>query len=647
MDRIDHKESSPSREALIAKSNNPGKFLGRILSSSLLAAIISLMGGLAYILQSWNDIHIQTSFVDEGGYLYLGSLFARGILRPFQDFGPRSIYAPLSLLIPGYVQVWFGPGLLTGRLFSLFLGILILVGLWLVARRLSGKWGAALAICAVALTPAQIMVYSSAISEVLVACMLVWVLVFILGEKRTSIQIIIGSILAGMIVMTRQNMIPIVPILIGYVFWQHGKKAGLLCIGMTLAPIIILHAIYWPNILILWARWLPSRLTPFLDRFRPIGEAAWAGIRVSFLARLNALFQGVLFNCIPVLGALITLLAWPGKSDWKNQAVRRASIFLAVLFWVLFLVHAYVTILDNSNDPCTYCLTPYISFFSIAGLLLVCSSFILWRKNFSRFSQGCIIFFILILSTGLGYARFDRFGAWLLNIRLPAIQRGINPQTWLPGFSIAEFLANKYNAEFWSARVYISALAGLIAGFLLISLAIIIGHRVSRNRYPGKYSFGNILLLIVLASGIITSPFTQGDYRDKGVCSPDMPGVYEKIGAALNNLIPPGSHVFWDVTNAVPLLYTRNIMVYPAQIYGGSSYRNGSDNQELLRLGYWNNSLRSDWVEKADFLVIEPNQLPSFSTPPLKINQSRYEVLAIPPLNPCDPNSVLLVYKRK
>jgi hypothetical protein len=179
---------------------------------------------------------------------------------------------------------------------------------------------------------------------------------------------------------------------------------------------------------------------------------------------------------------------------------------------------------------------------------------------------------------------------------------------------------------------------------LLVGLAFIIYQRVFGKTNVGNYSFGFILVLVALVSGIIISPLAGGDYREAGICSTDIPREYEKIGSELATLIPQGSQVFWDVSTAVPLLYAPDIKVYPAQIYGESSYRNASNSQELLRLGYWNDSLRSDWMNKADYLVIEPSLNSNQS---LEINVSQYKVTKLPPLNPCDPNTFLLVYARK
>ena len=45
-----------------------------------------------------------------------------------------------------------------------------------------------------------------------------------LGEDRPLWQIILGSILAALAVLTRQNMAPVLPLLVLYIFWQHGKS---------------------------------------------------------------------------------------------------------------------------------------------------------------------------------------------------------------------------------------------------------------------------------------------------------------------------------------------------------------------------------------------------------------------------------------
>ena len=51
-------------------------------------------------------------------------------------------------------------------------------------------------------------------------------LVLVMGEQRPLWQIVLGSILAGLMGMTRINMLPVLPLLVLYIFWQHGLKAS-------------------------------------------------------------------------------------------------------------------------------------------------------------------------------------------------------------------------------------------------------------------------------------------------------------------------------------------------------------------------------------------------------------------------------------
>src|ERR1035437_3796573 len=115
-----------------------------------LALAAALLGAAVYLAFSIHFANTQRPTIDEGLYLYKGYLFAKDIYHPYQDYGPRTEYSPLSYLIPGYIQVWFGPGLQTGRIFAIIVGVLALLGLWASARRLAGSWWAALAVWAVA-----------------------------------------------------------------------------------------------------------------------------------------------------------------------------------------------------------------------------------------------------------------------------------------------------------------------------------------------------------------------------------------------------------------------------------------------------------------------------------------------------------------
>ena len=192
-----------------------------------IAEAIAFLGAIVYVIQSWIYAHTQASILDEGAYLLKGLMYARGQYYPYQDYGFWTNHMPLSFLIPGYAQVLFGPGIRTGRYLALSLGALMVLGAWILARRLGGRWWALGAVWLLALNIHLIKIYSVFATQGLIACMLVWVLVLTLGPDRPPWQLYLGTILAGLTFLTRINMAPVLPLVIIYIFWQYGKKIGL------------------------------------------------------------------------------------------------------------------------------------------------------------------------------------------------------------------------------------------------------------------------------------------------------------------------------------------------------------------------------------------------------------------------------------
>ena len=195
---------------------------------TLLSRLAAFAGVIIYTLQSWYFLHHLDSVLDEGAYLTKGLLFVRGVYTPFQDYGPLTNHTPLGFLIPGVIQVLFGPGLRPARYFALFVGLFLLLGLWVLVRRLRGEGWAAFAIWALALNVAVIKMYSVATSQGLIACMLVWMLVCVLGDDRKPWQVALGGALAGVAMMTRINLAAVLPILVLCIGWQHGLKNAII-----------------------------------------------------------------------------------------------------------------------------------------------------------------------------------------------------------------------------------------------------------------------------------------------------------------------------------------------------------------------------------------------------------------------------------
>jgi len=619
------------------------KIFSRIHSVRWFPNVIALFAGIVYSLQLWIYAHTQTSMVDEGGYLYIGYLFAKGTYRPFQDYGPWMYNAPLSYLIPGYIQYWFGPGLRTGRYFAMFLAILMLVALWITARRLGGKWWAAAIVWAVALNPIPLRDLSIGVSQGLVACLLALTLMFVLGERRSLWQILASSFLAGITVMTRHNMLPLVPLLVAYVFWQHGRKLGWWSLIVSLIPIFYVHAIYWPNILCIWAMWVPEKIAPFLAPFRqPTAEPSYLLVE----DRLMAFLMGIRFHYMEFVGALAAVLLWPRASDWKSKANMRAAFFLASLFGALLLLHAGFSLVIRNAYTCAYCFTPYITFFGITALLLIVVSFASWKREVSIARFASIVIFILFLIIGLGYTTSAESIArglpeWLFAIRIPHVRRNISQ--WFPGSRLGDLLVNFLGYEQAVALFYAAIILTCVSmSILLLSMF----YHWLRRKKAITFSFGYLILATALGLGYFLSPVMVGRFREQPECSIDVIRAYENIGQQLAEIIPSGGQVYWNVSNDVPLLYVSDFNIHPAQLFAGHSYKYGGNAEQLLRFGLWNDEVGSQWREEADFLVIDDVWFRLHGMDQV-IDQSRYIKFQTAPLNPCDEKTRLYIYQQK
>jgi hypothetical protein len=161
-----------------------------------------------------------------------------------------------------------------------------------------------------------------------------------LGEGRRTWQLLLGTFLAVALIFTRQNMILVLPLLILYIFWQHGKKMGWLAVLTGLAMFVIGHALYWPNIMYLWLQWLPEKLTPFLDFLRPTDKGLPGFVSItSQIDRLLAFVQAFRYNFLILTGLLLVFLLWPDLKEWKKHRHFRAAVFLVVLLIGLLGMH--------------------------------------------------------------------------------------------------------------------------------------------------------------------------------------------------------------------------------------------------------------------------------------------------------------------
>lgn len=575
----------------------------KIEIASWMPQVLAFLGALLYLIQAWNYAHTTIPGLDEGSYLFKGYLYLNGIYKPFEPYGPLTNKAPFAFLIPGIAQYIFGPGLRTGRYFAIFLGLMTILGTWITARRWARNWLAAGSVWVFALSSTVIKIHAITASEVIIASMLAWMCVFVLAEERPLWQIVLGSILGAFAVLTRQNMVVVLPLLVLYVFWQHGKQKGIASLITGAAVFLMVHIYYWPNILTIWAPWLPDNLTPFLNPFRLPGDAVpvWDP-SIDFWNRLIAFFQGIRYHFIPVVGSIFALILIPKKRDWKVTPAIRAGTFLALLYLILFAMHAWAAVASQYESySCVFCFTPYLTFFDPLGIILtvivVSAS---WKQESTRAILISAIPLILILSAGIGLSSFDNIGPSILNLPVPRMRDG----QFLPGTTaLVDFITNKFGLELPLIKRYIALTLGLVAGLFTLMAAFVIFRRM--KTFQPRPVFGLVLLNVFFAMGLLLSPLLHlgGSRAD---CEQDILSANEELGAHIANVIPADSLVYWDGgLSFTPMVYVPQARIFPPQINDGYTYRIGGDADTLFRFSHWNGELNNQWLNSADVFIIE------------------------------------------
>lgn len=604
----------------------------------LLADLLAVLFGLRFLFVFWQLVHNQVSVLDEGLYLYKGRLFSSGQYSPFQAYGAWTNQMPLAFLIPGWIEQIFGAGLQTGRMLSFVLGILMLSGTWLTARRLGGRWVGAGVMAAIALDPAAARMFAPAASQGLVACLLAWTFWFSLGVDRKTWQVLIAGLLAGTAVMVRINLLPLLPLLTLYILWSSGWKKMLWALAGMLVVFGGVHILYWPNILRLWAKWLPfsflkawfpPKTTPTWQPDNPIGF------------RIASFFLAFRYHFAAMAGSLAAWYFWPTRERVKSDHFKIA-VFLSALLVSLILLHAWAAL---GNEYCVFCFPTYSAFYAGTGLLLVAVTLPNWNLNPPAWRKwlGAAVFLLLI--AGMAYSAEGAFETMLggqfykrlLSVPFPAYH----------GALLWQVLANKLQLTY---EVLLDGfhtwfpVVGVVSVWLIIFAGFAIFARKKARVLTGLSL--TVLLFIFLGSVFSPLPVMAGDYTSYDCPSPVIQG-YEAAGTMLNHLIPPGSKIFWAGYSPVTLLYIPGAKIFPAQLHGTYSFRISTDDDALLNYGWWNDHLAEKWLTEADFILAEQRNLEKNDWLRAAGHLDDFVQVAQTAPQTCQENSALVLFRRK
>ena len=586
------------------------QFFTRLRTNTHLADWLSLLGTGAYGIQSLVYIFTSRSMLDEGLYLVKGWYFATGQYTPFQDYGVLTNHMPFAFLIPGYVLKFFGANLLSGRVYAIALSLTALAALWVLARRLGGAWWGSFVVWALALNVAQVRIYSLALSQVLIAALVAGTLLISLRRDMRPWQVIAAGLLMGALVMVRINMLPLAILWLLYVWWQHGHKKMLTAAASFASIVIFCHVLYWPNILRLWAYWIPQGWIPGLEPFYSPWDK-FTGIQITsgwaWLTNLDdvtwnpiiSFWQGVRFNFAVMIGVLLNLLLWPVHKSWPDKFTFRAAIFLNTSFLVLLLVHMWAALGEQS---CTaFCFSGYTTFFSGIGLLAIVVTAPHWRRSLHWVHQGLVVLVLLIVGAGVGFGTADKTGKFLAEFPIPRLS-GPAP-LW-------GYFENKFGVSYRDARKIIPALAGFVTALGLLAFAVLAG---LRWKLAKSFSLASRGMMALFAIGFMLSPtpiFSLGD--ESLQCGGNLIQAYQKAGSELFPLMRSGERLYYQGPNSPAiLLYLPKVEIYPPQLNNVFSFSldaNNSDSDKLLKFGYWNQALKVQWMAEADLVLLEARQ---------------------------------------
>ena len=597
-----------------------------------LPAILTIAGFFAYILRAVEIARTTTSYLDEGLYLYKGYLFATGQQIPFADYGVWTNHAILSFLIPGYIQKWFGPGLETGRYFMILLSLFTLLGLWVFAKRWGNAWWAAGAVWVMALNPAEIKVHTLAISEGLIAALLVWIVVLVVGAERPLWQVLLAAALTAPLVLTRENMAFVPPILFLYIFWQHGWKAGVLAALCAGVLFLVGNAFYFPNNLKFWADRVPDFPFTFLRAWKltTAGSISIPEPEESNLYRMVLYFWLIFrLHFVSLVSALVVWLLLPLRVAPPLSERMRATIFLSVLLIVLYVAHVQVAFF---GEFCISCILLYIGYFDFLGLMLLVIAAPMLVKQLTPLRQAIVFAVIALLILGIGFSSHEDLSS-----------------------DFAKAMIERLDGTYlWGALIHYIDLPHLIlfrVTFVLLVSAMLIAVGaillwILRRRFAGG-RLGVLALNLFLILGLILLPTKAlGAGSDFFDCAGEnVFASYRRAGAELSQVIEPGSKIYWEGRLLAVFLYLPDVKIYPPQMNHVHSYFAGGDSNTLLRFSQWNDELARQWLAEADYILVQ-NTEKVYLTDEMLESGEYVKVTSAPRAEKCRWQSAIQVYQR-
>ena len=603
-------------------SNRFVKFLPYVLAIFII---------VVYVFQAVQYTHTIEPVMDEGTYLLKGKWYWEGTYHPFEENGPLTNKPPFAFYILGISQVLFKPGLASGRYFAVFLSILLLIGQWLTVKRLAGNWWATLSISLYLLSPAWIIYFSRAMTQVVTSLIIIWSLYFFLGKNRNQAQLIVGAILSAVIVMVRQNMLPFYILTLIYIIWENGWRKSAFPVFSSLLVFVGTNLIYWPQIYqYIWQPLLPGFFNNLVSSILHvdlltgnIGQPLLV-YQYNSIYETQVFFDGIRYFFIPCMATLCSLILLFPKALFTNKEHRKTA-YLAISFLILTCMHYAYALYENNV---LYSFPAYFAFYLPIGVTLIPLTAKEWLKVESKTRQWILGITVVAASTGIGLSLYREIAPFFMNLNLPSISH----HTLFGPYELWDVLLNRFHISMHTQEFIIPAIVGFLGGLLILLIARWIFAIVHRKEKQSTY--GTILILVFFVLGYLLTPTFILAKNSSIAVIPDsnIPKEYEQTAQQLKTILPENALVYWDGFTPILFLYLPELRIFPAQLNMEFYYRVNGDTTAIEEYGFWDDELAVRWMAEADVLVfseetyqkrflnLDPSFQDNFQRLPVQIN---------------------------
>jgi hypothetical protein len=313
----------------------------------------------------------------------------------------------------------------------------------------------------------------------------------------------------------------------------------------------------------------------------------------------------------------------------------RAVTFLSVLLVVLYIAHVQAAFF---GEYCISCILLYIGYFDFIGLMMLVIAVPILIRQLTPFRRIIIFAVIGLLILGIGFSTYEDVST---EFAKQTIERLDGTYIW---GALIHYLHMVPQLILFRV-IFVLLISALVIAIGAIGL-VVVYRRLNGTESAGP-RIGVIALNLFLTLGLILSPTkVLGGGSDFFDCSgTDVFAAYKRAGAALSEVIPPGSTIYWEGRLTAIFLYLPEVKLYPPQLNHVHSYRSGGDSNILLRYGLWNDKLAQEWLEEADYIMVQGTEK-VYLTDDMLESGKYVKVMSAPKAEKCRWQSVITLYKR-